>query len=216
MPRLTVFAGFVLILSSQALADQLSLKNGDRLSGTIVKSDGKTVVLHTDYAGDLSLKWDAVQAIQSSQPLHVEMQDGKTVVGSVTSSGDELQIATTSGTVEAQKSSIKNLRSDAEEWRECAAAGRCMMHNVKDGRRVLTRQSEHLAGLSHGCIYLEQRNGTFHIFALRIDEVIKAGWCTARLLSRKWIKNVTIGVGEGTTDPVRDVQPALGVPEAAD
>ncbi len=28
-------------ISCQALADQVSLKNGDRLSGTIVKSDGK-------------------------------------------------------------------------------------------------------------------------------------------------------------------------------
>ena len=34
------------------------------------------------------------------------------------------------------------------------------------------------------------------IFALRMDEVIKAVWCVKRLLSRRWIKNVTIGVGE--------------------
>ena len=46
-----------------ALADQVSLKNGDRLSGTIVKSDGKTLVLKTDYAGALEVKWDAVAGI---------------------------------------------------------------------------------------------------------------------------------------------------------
>jgi putative salt-induced outer membrane protein YdiY len=103
------------LLSCQALADQVSLKNGDRLSGTIVKSDGKTLVLHTDYAGDVSLKWDAIQALESSQPLHVELPDGKTVVGAVTTSDDKLEIATTTGNVEAAKSGVKTLRNDAEE-----------------------------------------------------------------------------------------------------
>jgi hypothetical protein len=50
---------FIFILSIAILssaADQILLKNGDRLSGTVVKSDGKTLVLHTDYAGDITLK----------------------------------------------------------------------------------------------------------------------------------------------------------------
>ena len=38
-------------LSTAVLADQVTLKNGDRLTGTVVKSDGKTLVLHTDAAG---------------------------------------------------------------------------------------------------------------------------------------------------------------------
>ena len=117
MPRSRVLALSVLIFcfGSHALADQVSLKNGDRLSGSIVKSDAKTLVLHTDYAGDVSLKWDAVQAIQSSQPLHVELQDGKTAVGSVTASDDKLHIATTTGTVEASQASLKNMRNDTEQ-----------------------------------------------------------------------------------------------------
>ena len=79
-------------LFGQASADQVSLKNGDRLSGTIVKSDGKNLLLHTDYAGDVSLKWDAVQGIESAGQLHVELQDGTNAVGTVTSSDDKLDI----------------------------------------------------------------------------------------------------------------------------
>ena len=112
-PVLAISALF--FFSFPALADQVSLNNGDRLSGTIVKSDNKTLVLHTDYAGDISLKWDAVLAIQSTQPLHVELQDGKTAVGSVTASDDKLQIVTTGGTVETPKASVKNMRNDAEQ-----------------------------------------------------------------------------------------------------
>jgi len=102
-------------LGCHALADQVSLKNGDRLSGTIVKSDASTLVLHTDYAGDVSLKWDAIQGIQSSELLHVELQDGKTAVGPVATADDKLEITTQSGTVEAPKSSVKTLRNDAEQ-----------------------------------------------------------------------------------------------------
>jgi putative salt-induced outer membrane protein YdiY len=104
------------LLHFPALADQVGLKNGDRLSGTIVKSDSKVLVLHTDYAGDISLKWDAIQTIQSSEQLHIELQDGKSAVGSVTTEDDELEITTKTGsTVEAPKSSMKTLRDDAEQ-----------------------------------------------------------------------------------------------------
>ena len=88
---------FIFILSIAILssgADQVSLKNGDRLSGTVVKSDGKTLVLHTDYAGDITLKWDAVQGIQANEALHVELQDGRKAVGTISSSDDKIQIAT--------------------------------------------------------------------------------------------------------------------------
>ena len=116
MPRFSFLAVSVFFfLGCHALADQVSLKNGDRLSGTIVKSDASTLVLHTDYAGDVSLKWDAIQGIQSSEPLHVELQNGKTAVGPVATADDKLEITTQSGTVEAPKSSVKTLRNDAEQ-----------------------------------------------------------------------------------------------------
>ncbi len=116
MRQFTILVVAVLfLLGSQALADQVSLKNGDRLSGTIVKSDASTLVLHTDYAGDVTLKWGAIQAIQSSEQLHVELQNGKTAVGSVATSDDRLEITTKTGTVEAPKSSVKTLRNDAEQ-----------------------------------------------------------------------------------------------------
>jgi len=38
-----------------AFADQVILKNGDRLSGTIVKSDDKNLVLKADYAGEVTI-----------------------------------------------------------------------------------------------------------------------------------------------------------------
>lgn len=105
-----------LIVSGYAYADEVSLKNGDRLSGTIVKSDGKTLVLHTDYAGDLDVKWDAVAGIQTSEELHIQLPGGRTVAGSVTTKEGKLQIETKSaGTVETSVDDIKGIRNNAEE-----------------------------------------------------------------------------------------------------
>jgi sRNA-binding regulator protein Hfq len=72
------------ISAPAARADQVTLKNGDRLTGTIVRSDGKSLLLKTDAAGDLTLKWDAVSAIVSSQPLNVQLNNGQTLSGNVT------------------------------------------------------------------------------------------------------------------------------------
>jgi hypothetical protein len=43
MPKLLVAAA-LLLAASHLLADQVVLNNGDRLTGTIVKSDGKDLV----------------------------------------------------------------------------------------------------------------------------------------------------------------------------
>jgi putative salt-induced outer membrane protein len=113
--RVKIVAGLLLLLAIPALADQVVLKNGDRLTGSITKSDGKQLVIKTDYAGDITVKFDAIQSLTSTGDLHVGLA-GKTVVGPVTTSGDDVIVATrTAGPVEAPKASITMLRSPAEE-----------------------------------------------------------------------------------------------------
>src|SRR5580700_9908508 len=103
-------------LASAAFADQITLKNGDRLTGTVVKSDGKVLVLHTEFAGDVSLQFAAITQVTSEKELHVTTSDKKTVVGPVTSSDGKLEVATkNSGTVEVPQSNVAVIRNDAEE-----------------------------------------------------------------------------------------------------
>jgi putative salt-induced outer membrane protein YdiY len=114
--RLTLFVSIlVCILSGSMFADQITLKNGDRLSGKVVKSDGKTLVLHTDAAGDITVKFDAIDQISTDQDLHVGLKDGKTVVGPVTTSDGKLEVASKSGTVEAPKEEVAVIRGEKEQ-----------------------------------------------------------------------------------------------------
>lgn len=115
--KLEVLALIALLgFSTSSFADQVTLKNGDRLTGTVVKSDGKTLVLHTDAAGDVTLAFDAIQEIKTDAELHVTLKGGKTAVGPVTTTADKVEIATkTSGTVEAPKADVTLIRNDAEQ-----------------------------------------------------------------------------------------------------
>jgi len=115
--KVEVFALIAFLgLSSVLFADQITLKNGDRLTGTVVKSDGKTLVLHTDAAGDVEFKFDSIQDIKTDQELHVSLKGGKTAVGPVTTSDNKIEVATkTAGTVEAPKEDVTLIRNDAEQ-----------------------------------------------------------------------------------------------------
>ncbi len=107
---------FVLCLAVSAFADQITLKNGDHLTGTIEKSDGKTIVIKTDYAGEVTVKFDAIQSFESTGDLSVSLSDGKKIVGPVSTSGDNVVVATkSSGPVQALKTSVTTLRNPAEE-----------------------------------------------------------------------------------------------------
>ena len=109
---LIAFFGFI----STSFADQVTLKNGDRLTGTVVKSDGKTLVLHTDAADDITIKFDAIQDIKTDADLHVTVKSGKTIVGPVTTADGNLEVATkSSGTVAAAKEDVTLIRNDAEQ-----------------------------------------------------------------------------------------------------
>lgn len=159
-PRVFLAALICVLCFSQLFADQVSLKNGDRLSGTIVKSDGKTLVLHTDYAGEVDVDWDAIAAIQSGQELHVELNDGRTVVGPVNSSNDKLQIITKSGaTVDAPIASVKALRNSAEEATYEKALHPGILRDWKTGLNAgfaLTRGNSQTKNLSIGFVATRQ------------------------------------------------------------
>jgi len=102
--------------SSYLFADQITLKNGDRLTGTVVKGDGKTLVLHTEAAGDVTIQFSAIQEIKTEQELHVSLKGGKTAVGPVTTTDGKIEVATKSaGTVEAPTGEVSLIRNDAEQ-----------------------------------------------------------------------------------------------------
>lgn len=153
MSKLQVLALIVIFLCPAALfADQIVLKNGDRLSGTIEKSDDKILIIKTEFAGEVTVEWPAVQEINSTQALTVSLSDGKTVVGRVTTSDGNLSVATANaGTVTEPKASVTKLFGEAEQAAYEKSLHPGLLEGWKGGANVgfaLTRgnsQSKNLA-----------------------------------------------------------------------
>ncbi len=124
-------------LSSALFADQITLKNGDRLTGTVVKSDGKTLVLHTEFAGDVTLQYAAITQITTEQELHISTSNKKTVVGPVTTSDGKIEVATrTAGTVEVPAGNVVLIRNDAEQIAYDKSLHPGLLHGWNGGANV--------------------------------------------------------------------------------
>ena len=105
-----------ILFSQFALADQVVLKNGDRLTGTVVKSDGKKLVIKTEFAGEVSVQWEAIQELNSTAPLHVESKDGQSALGPVKTEDGKIDVQTTDqGQVAVAKESVLLIRNQREQ-----------------------------------------------------------------------------------------------------
>ena len=63
-------------VSSSAYADQVYLKNGDRLTGKIVSlTDGK-MVLNSDVAGQVTIDLKTIQTFSSDSPVEIHLKNG--------------------------------------------------------------------------------------------------------------------------------------------
>jgi putative salt-induced outer membrane protein YdiY len=131
--KLLILLTILFLVSPALFSDQVTLKNGDRLSGTIVKSDAKTLVLKTEAAGEVTFQWSAIDAITSSAPLHVGLAGGQMIVGPVATKDGQLEVSTsTSGVVTAPKDSVQVIRSDSEEAAYDAAIERLQHPHLGD------------------------------------------------------------------------------------
>ena len=112
---LVLFSALILSGVSTAFADQITLKNGDRVSGDIVKSDGKKITVKTEFMGTVEIAWDQVDKLTSDKPVYLTLSDNQTVVGLVSTEEGGFEVATKeTGKVKVAKASIATVRNEAE------------------------------------------------------------------------------------------------------
>jgi putative salt-induced outer membrane protein YdiY len=97
-----------------AWADQVTLRNGDRISGAIVKKDAKTLTIKNESMGTIVVPWDQVESIRSDAPLNIVLQD-RTVQATLDGKDGKIQLREQQQTVEA--ANVVAIR-DADEQRK--------------------------------------------------------------------------------------------------
>lgn len=70
-----------ILYSGQALADSIRLKNGDKITGTLVLKVTDQLVIKTSYAGDIKVNWSDIQSVDADKPLVMMLADGSLVNG---------------------------------------------------------------------------------------------------------------------------------------
>jgi putative salt-induced outer membrane protein YdiY len=122
------------LLSPSVFGDQVAFKNGDRLTGVIMKSDTKSLQITTAVAGEVIVSWQEIQELHSDLPLHVVLADGKEFVGTMATREGKLEIAAGAGnTVEVSKERVVALRNNAEQLAYEKSQHRSLLHGWNGG-----------------------------------------------------------------------------------
>ncbi len=117
MLRMAQALAVVFAFSALIMADQVTLKNGDHLTGTVVKSDGKTLSFKTDALGSVDIDWSAIEKLSSDSPVFVDQASTKkTYNGKLSSVDGTLEVQPATGaTVSISQSDVAALRSADEQ-----------------------------------------------------------------------------------------------------
>jgi hypothetical protein len=126
---LALFLAFAGPVAARESTDVITMKNGDRLTGTIKRLEAGVLYFGLDYAdGDVSIEWAKVARVESKQLFIVKMQDGSVFVGNLRTApktkGNDVTRLEIVETAEAEnpvtidKSQVADMRQTADEfWR---------------------------------------------------------------------------------------------------
>lgn len=91
-----------------AFADQFTMKDGDRITGEIVKKEGDILTVKTVNFGTVTMRWDDIATIRTDRPVNVVLPDGKTVKENLETRGGQIQV----GSQTLAPQDVKTLRND--------------------------------------------------------------------------------------------------------
>lgn len=113
--RVAVFSALACVSVCLAWADQIVLKDGDRVTGQIVKKDGQTVTIKSKNFGLVTLKWDDISTIRTDQPLNVVLPGDQTVKANIQTENNRIEVAAPGAPQTVDPNEIIALRNDAEQ-----------------------------------------------------------------------------------------------------
>lgn len=121
----TVLLVMLLLAATTAAArertDIITLKNGDRITGEVRKLDLGVVTVQTDAMGTVTIEWDQVKNLKSTQLFEVEDENGERYYGLITPAdegGGFLILDPGSMDVSLNREHIVRIESIEDSWRD--------------------------------------------------------------------------------------------------
>ena len=99
-------------LWAQPRTDVVTLRNGDRITGEVVRLDRGRLEFKTDDAGTLYFEWDKLATVVATRLVEVVTSDGRRFLGSLGSAATRsITVVTSEGTVSLQMPEVTIIRA---------------------------------------------------------------------------------------------------------
>jgi putative salt-induced outer membrane protein YdiY len=86
MKKLKKTVLLLMLFSPTVFADTVTMKNGDVLTGKIIKKDTDKLVFKTPYTGNIKITWSEIKSLSSDQPVKMVLADESSFSGLLTAS----------------------------------------------------------------------------------------------------------------------------------
>lgn len=130
-----VIAVSLFVLASVAWADdEVKLKNGDRLTGTVKELAGGKLILETKHSGPVTIDWAQVVSVKTDAPVKVKLITGEAVEGKISPAAEgklKVESGGTTAPVEVELAKIVKFNEQPPQWHGVLnAAGRATDGNT--------------------------------------------------------------------------------------
>jgi putative salt-induced outer membrane protein YdiY len=78
-----IFVVSMLLIAENVMADEIWLKNGNRITGIVKRMEDKVLIFETSYAGEISIKWDEITAVTTDSSIEMVLDDDTSFLGSM-------------------------------------------------------------------------------------------------------------------------------------
>jgi len=83
-----IIVAVTFLIAGNSLADEVRLKNGDKLTGQVVRMEADKLILKTTYAGEITITWQEVAAVKTDASVKVVLKDETALQGTTESIED--------------------------------------------------------------------------------------------------------------------------------
>jgi len=87
--------------SVQLYADTITLNNGDKLTGTVVRKEDSNLIFNTTFAGELTIKWSEIASLSTDKPVNVVLSNDTSIEAANLTASDN-------GSARVQTSDVNN------------------------------------------------------------------------------------------------------------
>jgi putative salt-induced outer membrane protein YdiY len=106
------------VMTSFAFGGEVLLKNGDRVTGKVVKKEGDSLFVETEAMGTVKIKLVAIERYDTEAPVALTLTDGSVITGVVRSEENSITVENQgTGASRFEPSAVKIIRTPEEQMK---------------------------------------------------------------------------------------------------